>query len=201
MNILQKITLLPIKLFCYPLFLASLKNKLAQIDFQRWKDYMHLSQHTDYNAFCFLMRYYPNHRSLLYYRVGKLYKHTYGITMPGIANCYISASCQGGVLIEHGYSSIIVANKIGENFFFHQNCTVGHNHGGKPTIGNNVTLFAGAVVAGPIIIGDNVKIGANALVLQDIPDNSIVYGNPCIIKSNKIQTHISHEKNNASLRH
>lgn len=187
MTTLQKITLFPIKLICYPLFIALCKNKLAQTDFKRWKDYMHLGINTDYDAFCFLLRYYPNYRTVLYYRVGKPYKYTYGLFLPGMLNCYISASCEGGVVIEHGFSSIIVANKIRKNFFFHQNCTVGHNHGGRPTIGNNVTLFAGAVVAGPILIGNNVKIGANAVVLQDIPDNSIVYGNPCIIKSNKIK--------------
>ena len=64
----------------------------------------------------------------------------------------------------------------------HQNCTVGWNHGGKPIIGDDVSIYAWAVVAGPIKIGNNVKIGANCTVLQDIPDNSIVYGNPCVVK-------------------
>ena len=81
----------------------------------------------------------------------------------------------------HGYSSIIVANHIGKNFLFHQNVTVGFNHNGKPTIGDNVSVFPGAVIADPIKIGNNVKIGANSVVLQDIPDNCIVYGNPCVI--------------------
>lgn len=64
----------------------------------------------------------------------------------------------------------------------HQNCTIGWNHDGNPIIGNNVKVYAGAVIAGPITIGDNVTIGANCVVLTDVPANSICYGNPCIIK-------------------
>lgn len=64
---------------------------------------------------------------------------------------------------------------------FHQNCTIGYNHGEKPTIGDNVSVYVGAVIAGDIKIGNNVKIGANCVVLKDVPDNSICYGNPCII--------------------
>lgn len=64
---------------------------------------------------------------------------------------------------------------------FHQNCTIGYNHGGKPTIGDNVSVYARAVVAGDITIGNNVKIGANCVVLKDVPDNSVCYGNPATI--------------------
>lgn len=47
-----------------------------------------------------------------------------------------------------------------------------------PTLGNNVVVGAGAKVLGPIRIGDFVKIGANAVVLQDVPDHSTVVGIP-----------------------
>ena len=47
-----------------------------------------------------------------------------------------------------------------------------------PTIGDNVTIYAGACVIGGIKIGNNVVIGANAVVTKDIPDNSVVVGNP-----------------------
>ena len=60
--------------------------------------------------------------------------------------------------------------------------TVGFGKGGKPVIGDNVRIYTGAVVAGKIHIGNNVTIAANSMVRQDIPDNCLVYGNPCIIK-------------------
>ena len=52
----------------------------------------------------------------------------------------------------------------------------------KPVIGDNVRIYTGAVVAGRIRIGNNVTIAANSLVREDVPDNSLVYGNPCVIK-------------------
>lgn len=57
--------------------------------------------------------------------------------------------------------------------------------GGKPTIGNNVTIYAGAVVVGGVSVGDNVVIGANAVVVKDVPSNVVVVGVPAkIIKYN-----------------
>ena len=51
-----------------------------------------------------------------------------------------------------------------------------------PVIGNNVDIGAGAKLLGPIRIGDNVSIGANAVVLCDVPDNSIAVGVPAVVK-------------------
>ena len=60
-----------------------------------------------------------------------------------------------------------------------------------PKIGNNVIIFPGASVIGNIEIGDNVVIGANSVVLTDIPSNSIVAGNPAIVVSNKVEAYFS----------
>jgi serine O-acetyltransferase len=51
-----------------------------------------------------------------------------------------------------------------------------------PRIGNNVDIGTGAKILGPITIGDNVVIGANAVVLQDVPANSIAVGVPVSIR-------------------
>ena len=59
---------------------------------------------------------------------------------------------------------------------------MGFSKNGIPTIGDNVTIYSGAVVVGKIEIGNNVRIAANTVVRQDIPDNSLVYGNPATIK-------------------
>lgn len=85
----------------------------------------------------------------------------------------------------HGWGTIIQAKSVGQNFIAHQNVTVGYNHKGCPVIGDNVRLWPGAVVAGPITIGNNVTIGANCVVLTDVPDNSVCYGNPCVIKEKR----------------
>lgn len=73
--------------------------------------------------------------------------------------------------------------KAGSNFELFQNVTVGGrdreiNGRIKPSIGDNVTIFTGAVVLGPIEIGDNVSVGANAVVTKDVISNVVVAGAP-----------------------
>ena len=48
----------------------------------------------------------------------------------------------------------------------YQNCTIGDRKGGRPTIGNNVIIYAGAMILGDISIGDNCIIGANSVVTK-----------------------------------
>ena len=88
----------------------------------------------------------------------------------------------GGAKIVHGFSSVLSAQSIGSNFEFYQNVTIGWGREGNPTIGDNVSVYAGAVVAGKIRIGNNVKISANSFVRVDVPDNTLVYGNPAQFK-------------------
>lgn len=66
-----------------------------------------------------------------------------------------------------------------ENCRILQQVTIGYNKDMKPTLGNNV--YAGAKVIGGIYIGNNVVIGANAVVTKDVPDNFTVVGIPAII--------------------
>lgn len=76
----------------------------------------------------------------------------------------------------------------GNHFKFTQNCTVGNNKNVYPTIGENVTMTAGAMVFGNSKIGDNVTIGTGAIVKdEDIPENSVVFGQSpnLIIKKGK----------------
>lgn len=88
-----------------------------------------------------------------------------------------------GFRIHHGYGAI-VSGTIGENVHVNQGVTVGGNWGKRldgrslPLIGDNVWIMAGAKVLGPVQIGSNVLIGANSVVLDDIPENSVVAGVP-----------------------
>lgn len=77
--------------------------------------------------------------------------------------------------IVHGVSTAIGADSIGKNCCIYQNVTVGSSKVGRPTILDNVTIYAGATIIGKIIIGNNVVIGANATVFKDVPDNCVVY--------------------------
>ena len=90
-----------------------------------------------------------------------------------------------GLCIVH-YGTIVVSTnaKIGANCRIHPSTSIGF-YNGAPTIGNNVYIGPGAKLFGQIIIGDNVTIGANAVVNKDIPNNVTVGGIPAKIISNK----------------
>ena len=84
-----------------------------------------------------------------------------------------------------GYGGIGVVihskSKIGKNCIIGQQVTIGGGNSkyrGVPTIGDNVKICKGAIVFGGITIGNNVLIGANAVVNKPIPDNAVVAGVP-----------------------
>lgn len=79
-----------------------------------------------------------------------------------------------GLFIQHGDSTIIHAHKVGDNLTVYQNVTIGDSGKGYPTIGDNVTICTGAIVLGPICIGDGAIIGANATIVKDVPANSVI---------------------------
>ncbi len=88
-----------------------------------------------------------------------------------------------GLVIDHGMGVVIGETaEIGDNCTIYQGVTLGGT--GKdvgkrhPTLGNNVLVGAGAKVLGPFKIGDNSKIAANAVVLDEIPDNCTAVGIP-----------------------
>ncbi|WP_299311838.1 hypothetical protein [uncultured Aquimarina sp.] len=97
----------------------------------------------------------------------------------------MSTKLGGGVLTGHPYSTILNADSIGENLYVNHLVTVGEINGRRPTIGDNVSIYTGAIIIGDIKIGDNCSIGAGSVVVKDIPDNCVVVGNPArIIKQN-----------------
>lgn len=79
--------------------------------------------------------------------------------------------------------------RIGDNCKIGQNVTIGgRGKPGCPIIGNNVEIGAGALVLGDISIGDNSIIGAGAVVLHSVPSNAVVVGNPArVIKINGVK--------------
>jgi len=82
----------------------------------------------------------------------------------------------------HSYFGVFVSNSavIGKNAVIFQHVTIGSNtlndseNNGSPTIGDNAYIGAGAKIIGRIKIGNNCRIGANAVVVTDIPDDSVV---------------------------
>ncbi len=139
-------------LLCYPSVKAMVYHRLAHR--------LYLSGHTT------LARWISQHS-----------RHVTGIEIhPG--------ACIGkGFFIDHGDGVVIgETTVIGDDVTLYQGVTLGGT--GKdvgkrhPTIGNRVTIGAGAKVLGPFTVGDGSKIGASAVVLKEVPPNCTVVGNP-----------------------
>ena len=84
----------------------------------------------------------------------------------------------------HGLYGILVSHNahIGKNSTIFHQVTIGEGPDGAPTIGDNCFIGAGAKITGNIHIGNNVKIGTNCVVVEDIPDNAtVVLSKPRII--------------------
>ncbi|XSC45482.1 serine acetyltransferase [Bradyrhizobium sp. RDT10] len=95
-------------------------------------------------------------------------------------------------VIDH-FGGIIVSGyaRFGDNCRIRNGVVVGLRRVDEPVapvIGNNVDIGSGAKLLGPITIGDNSLIGANAVVIEDVPENSIAIGVPAVVKPRRQQS-------------
>ena len=136
---------------------------------------------------------YPGLRALMYHRVANFfYRHNHKLLARMISNrarrrtgieIHPAAKIGKGLVIDHGMGVVIgETTEIGDNCTIYQGVTLGGTgkDTGKrhPTIGNNVMISAGAKVLGPFKIGDNSRVAAGAVVLEEVPPNSTVVGIP-----------------------
>jgi serine O-acetyltransferase len=94
-----------------------------------------------------------------------------------------AACIGGGFFVDHGMGVVVGETaEIGDNVTLYQGVTLGGTGfaTGKrhPTVQDNVTIGSGAKLLGPIIVGHGAKIGANSVVIHDVPPNATVVGNP-----------------------
>jgi serine O-acetyltransferase len=139
---------------------------------------------------------YPSIHAIILYRIAhKLYKRKrfflarllsqFGRSLTGI-EIHPGAEIGRGLFIDHGMGVVIGETAvIGNNVTIYHGVTLGGTgkHKGKrhPTIGNNVVIGTGSKVLGPINIGNGVKIGANSVVLVDVPAEATAVGIPAKI--------------------
>lgn len=86
-----------------------------------------------------------------------------------------------GLRIAHPTSIVITKCTIGVNFQIYQNCTIGQKfHGSNltPVIGDNVIMYAGSMIVGDVKVCDNVRLGANSLLLTDASEEGDYIGSP-----------------------
>lgn len=154
------------------------------------------------NSIEILLTYSGLHAILIYRISHKLYQKklytgarilsTIGRFLTGI-EIHPGAKIGKRFFIDHGTGVVIGETTIiGDDCLLYQGVTLGGNGKDKgkrhPTLGNNVMVGCGAKVLGPFRIGDNVKIAANSVVLNEIPDNCTAVGAPArVVKRDGIR--------------
>ena len=154
------------------------------------------------NTFEILLLYSGLHAIMLHRPAHFFYKHKWFFTarfisqfarfMTGI-EIHPGATIGKGVFIDHGSGVVIgETTEIGDGCTIYQGATLGGTGKEKgkrhPTLGKNVLVGTGAKILGPFKVGDNSKIAANAVVLEEIPPNSTAVGVPArVVKQNGVK--------------
>ncbi len=96
-------------------------------------------------------------------------------------NCYIGRGAEFGRGFVLVHADGVVINRLvrgGENVYLEHQVTIGADRGTSPVLGNDIFIGAGAKILGPVTIGDGARVGANAVVVKDVPAWSTVVGVP-----------------------
>lgn len=142
---------------------------------------------------------YPSIHSLMMYRISHLFytkKRFFIARLISQLNRFLTgieihpgAQIGMGTLIDHGSGVVIGETSIiGDRVTIYQGATIGARGNEKefkrhPTLGNDIVVGSGAKILGPVNIGNHCKVGANSVVLRDMPANSTAVGIPAKIKS------------------
>jgi serine O-acetyltransferase len=158
-------------------------GEVFKADLVHWAQRFGLAPPTRFRDHAWLlvifMTFTPEFRNLFYLRYG-LKGRLFGWMCPRLASLDISCPSVGaGLFIQHGECTWVSAESIGENCWIGRLVVIGYsNETDKPTIGNNVRIYAGAKIIGKVKIGDNATIGLNTVITQDVPANATMLGVP-----------------------
>ena len=174
-------------------YLLSAQRREIKMDLDRWRDVTSdrcAPEKSDFALMNRLLMSQKAFRSLLQWRlrkppftiVGVLFWVVARILWKPLDSLYFGTyEIGGGLFIQHGYSTSIDAERIGENCWINQQVTIGYSGSEHPILEDWVTVHAGAKVIGGVTMHRNSTAGANAVVVKDVPENAVVGGVPAKI--------------------
>src|SRR5262249_49553918 len=178
-------------LFALPLDLlyrATDQQEVIDADVERWADLLWVADRSRMRVR--LLYAFPQFRAVYYHRLrqgnafgallGRLAVHLWR-PAPGL---HLGDSRIGpGLFVSNGEATILSAERIGANLQVHQGVTIGWDYRGerRPILGDDVFIGAGAKILGAITVGDRAMIGANAVVMCDVPPGATAVGIPARI--------------------
>lgn len=170
----------------YLCMLCSKQKDLIKADVARWNEI----EQIDFNLFesvNWYLTYRKEFRNLLQHRfkhpsytISSLFHFVVArILWKPMETLYIyTKDIGGGLYIQHGFSTIISAKKIGKNCRIYQQVTIGYKQDSCPVLEDNVSVTCGAKVLGGITMHANSLAAAGAVVVKDVPEKAIVGGVP-----------------------
>lgn len=164
--------------------LCSSQKALIEKDLARWNEInqIHFGM---FEALNWYMTYKKEFRNLLQHRLklgSKLHFIIARMLWKPLESLYIyTEDIGGGLYLQHGFSTIISARKIGENCRIYQQVTIGYKGDMSPVLEDNVAVTCGAKVLGDLTMHKNSLAAAGAVVVKDVPENAIVGGVPAKI--------------------
>lgn len=171
-------------LLCYYLVLEADRDKCRMDMLRYYRQYHKCTPTTVIGGLYDILVTYREFRNIYYIRIGVL-SWLVKWLLPGRAECHLmikSRDLGGGLFIQHGWAMVLNAKKVGCNLWINQCVTVGYIGNENPVIGDNVVIGCGAAVLGGITVGNDVKIGANATVVTDVPDGALAVGPKATIR-------------------
>ena len=182
MRNIHAVILAPVLLPFVVLFLIVSRKNYIFADLNRWTQVYENRELegtlSNILAFYRFMAFFPEFRSVFYFRVRAA--RALSFLLRPMPTLFIHTKDIGpGLFIQHGFATIITADRIGRNCWINQQVTIGYSgKPGAPVIGDNVIINAGAIVIGGISIGDGAQIGAGSVVTKDVMQDTVVVGVP-----------------------
>lgn len=162
-------------------FYLSQNKDILIYERDRWLGLMRIDKRK-LPGFLLLIKSLPEYRSLFYFRTGHKWLSYLSKGQNNLEFYTESEKIGRGLVIWHGFSTVVNVESMGEDCQVWHNVTLGKKTinpiNDRPVIKNRVSVSAGSILIGNIEIGDDAVIGAGAIVVKDVPSNSTIVSVP-----------------------